>query len=83
MSPGPEFGRGSVNSVIALYYYANVARQMFFEPNPDGDTTPVKVPSALAIALGVTAIATIVFGFLPGTVGHFGDAATDLLAITH
>ena len=45
----------AVNSVIALYYYANIARQMLFEPDPDGDTTPVKVPSALAIALGVTA----------------------------
>lgn len=71
----------AVNSVIALYYYANIAKQMFFEPNPDGDTTAIKVPSALVIALGVTAVATVLFGFFPGTVGHFGDAATDLLAV--
>ncbi len=71
----------AVNSVIALYYYANIAKYMFFEPVPDGDVTPIKVPSALVIALGVTAIATLVFGFLPGTVGHFGDVATDLLAV--
>lgn len=71
----------AVNSVIALYYYAGIAREMFFEPVPDGDTTPVKVPSALVIALGVTVIATLVFGVLPGTVGHFGDVATDLLAV--
>ena len=71
----------AVNSVIALYYYANIAKTMFFDPNPDGDATPIRVPSALVIALGVTAIVTLVFGFLPGTVGHFGDAATDLLAV--
>ncbi len=71
----------AVNSVIALYYYAGIARQMFFEPVPDGDTTSIKIPSALAIALGVTVVATLVFGFLPGTVGHFGDVATDLLAV--
>ena len=35
---------GAVNSVIALYYYANVAREMWMEPVPDGDTTPIVVP---------------------------------------
>ena len=27
-----------VNSVIALFYYANVAREMWMSPVPDGDT---------------------------------------------
>src|SRR3546814_7032766 len=34
----------AVNSVIALYYYANVARMMWMNPVPDGDRTPVRVP---------------------------------------
>jgi NADH-quinone oxidoreductase subunit N len=70
----------AVNSVIALFYYAGVARVMLFEPPPDGDRTPVKVPSAITLALGVTIIATVAFGFFPGLVGHFGDVATDLAA---
>ena len=43
---------GAVNSVIALFYYANVAREMFMNPAPDGDTTPVRVPQSLVAALG-------------------------------
>ena len=31
---------GAVNSVIALFYYANVAREMLMNPVPDGDATP-------------------------------------------
>ena len=71
----------AVNSVIALYYYANVAREMWFQDVPDGDRTPIRVPGALTIAMGVTVAATFVFGVLPGTVGRFGDVATDLLAV--
>ncbi len=33
-----------VNSVIALYYYANVAREMWMRPVPDGDRTPIRIP---------------------------------------
>ncbi|WCO66706.1 NADH-quinone oxidoreductase subunit N [Iamia majanohamensis] len=71
----------AVNSVIALFYYANVARQMWFEDAPDGDLTPIRIPASLTLVMGVAVVGVIVFGFAPGTVGHFGDAATDLLAI--
>jgi NADH-quinone oxidoreductase subunit N len=71
----------AVNSVIALYYYAGVARVMLFEAPPDGDRTPIRVPAAITTALGVTLIATVAFGFFPGLVGHFGDVATDLAAV--
>jgi NADH-quinone oxidoreductase subunit N len=71
----------AVNSVIALYYYANVAKEMWFTPVPDGDRTPIRIPGAISIALGVTVVGTLVFGFFPGTVGHFGEVATDLLAV--
>jgi NADH-quinone oxidoreductase subunit N len=64
---------GGINSVIALYYYANVARQMWMMPVPDGDTTPIPVPSPLLAALVLTTIAVIVMGVLPGVVLHFGN----------
>ena len=40
--------------------------------------TPGRIPmtGALAAALAITAIATVVFGVLPGLVSHFGDVAT-------
>lgn len=63
----------AVNSVIALYYYANVARQMFMNPVPDGDTTPIRVPFALVAAVGITVVVTVVLGVFPGMVTHFSD----------
>ena len=59
---------GGVNSVISLYYYANVAREMWFRPVPDGDVTPIRIPSALGVALGLTAVAVLVVGIVPSTV---------------
>jgi NADH-quinone oxidoreductase subunit N len=72
----------AVNSVIALFYYASVAREMWMKPVPDGDLTPVRVPPALAASLVLTAAATIVFGFLPGLVGDLARTSIfqDVLA---
>jgi hypothetical protein len=50
-------------------------REMWMRPVPDGDTTPVVVPSALMVALGLTTFATLLLGILPGLVLHFGDLA--------
>lgn len=66
----------AVNSVVALFYYAAVAKEMWFNPVPDGDTTPVRVPSSLVAALGLCTIATLAMGVYPTVVTHFGDLAT-------
>ncbi|HEX4905741.1 MAG TPA: NADH-quinone oxidoreductase subunit N [Acidimicrobiales bacterium] len=66
----------AVNSVIALFYYANVAKEAWMAPVPDDDRTPVRIPPALAAALGLTVIGTLVVGVLPQVVGRFGDLAT-------
>ncbi|HET6835159.1 MAG TPA: NADH-quinone oxidoreductase subunit N [Acidimicrobiales bacterium] len=52
----------AVNSVIALAYYANIAKEMWMNPAPDGDKTPVRVPVSLTAALAITAVFTLVFG---------------------
>ena len=70
----------AVNSVVALFYYAGVARQMWFEDAPEGETTPIKVPVSLTAALGIAALGTLVFGILPGLVTHFGDVADLVVA---
>ncbi len=66
---------GAVNSVIAFGYYGNIMREVWMRPVPDGDTTRIVTPSSLQIALGITAVATLVFGILPGIVLRFGEMA--------
>jgi NADH-quinone oxidoreductase subunit N len=65
----------AVNSVIALAYYANVAKEMWMNPAPDGDHTPVRVPVSLAAALAITAALTLAFG-VTSWATELGDAAT-------
>jgi NADH-quinone oxidoreductase subunit N len=66
-----------VNSVIALFYYLRVVRYMFFEDAPEGaDTSPLRVPASLLIAVGLTVVVTLVYGVFPGLVTHFTDTVT-------
>ncbi|WP_420639292.1 NADH-quinone oxidoreductase subunit N [Candidatus Poriferisocius sp.] len=70
----------AVNSVIALFYYAKVARMMWFESAPaDADTSTVRVPPSLVSALGLTAAATLLFGIYPPAITHFTEGT--LLAL--
>ena len=65
----------AVNSVIALFYYAAIARRMWVEDAPDGDLTPVRVPPSLVAALGLTVVGTLAFGAFPGLVTHFTEVS--------
>jgi NADH-quinone oxidoreductase subunit N len=69
----------AVNSVIALGYYANVAKEMWMNPAPDGDETPVRVPVSLSAALGITAVLTLAFGVTQWAT-ELGDVATVVAA---
>jgi NADH-quinone oxidoreductase subunit N len=66
----------AVNSVIALFYYASIAKEMWMSPVPDGDRTPILVPTPLTTALGITAAVVIVIGIYPQAFAHFGDLAS-------
>lgn len=63
-----------VNSVIALFYYARVAKVMWMDPPRDGDRSPVRVPPAIRSLLALTAVATLAVGIYPGLVTHFSDS---------
>ncbi|TML17461.1 MAG: NADH-quinone oxidoreductase subunit N [Actinobacteria bacterium] len=63
----------AVNSVIALFYYAAIARRMWADDVPDGDRTPVRIPPSLLAALGITAVVTLIFGVFPQMVGHLTE----------
>ena len=65
----------AVNSVIALAYYANVAKEMWMNPTLDGDTARVRVPVSLSAALVITASLTLAFGVTQWAT-ELGDMAT-------
>ncbi len=69
----------AVNSVIALYYYANIAKEMWMRPVPDGDRTAIRIPFSLRAALVLSVGFTILFG-VSNLATRFGDLATFLPA---
>jgi NADH-quinone oxidoreductase subunit N len=66
----------AVNSVIAAFYYLNVAREMWIMPVPDEDRTPIRVPAALGAALGLTVVVVMVIGVFPNIFADLGDVAS-------
>ena len=63
----------AVNSVIALYYYARVAKVMWMDPVVDGDESPVPVPPSLRAATVICVVATLVFGVYPRVFDEVGN----------
>jgi NADH-quinone oxidoreductase subunit N len=63
----------AVNAVVAIFYYAGVAVEMWMKPVPDGDRTPVRVPPALNVALVLTAVVVLVVGVYPNVLVRFGE----------
>jgi NADH-quinone oxidoreductase subunit N len=70
----------AVNSVIALAYYANIAKEMWMNPTPGGDKTPVRVPVSLTAALVITAGFTLLFGITQWAT-ELGDMASFVASI--
>jgi len=66
---------GAVNSVIAFGYYGNVMREIWMRPARFGDTSAVRTPSSIGVALAITSVVTVVLGVLPTTVLRFADLA--------
>jgi NADH-quinone oxidoreductase subunit N len=71
----------ALNTVIAAYYYLNVAKTMWFDPVPDGDSTPVKIPVGLTGAIALAVVATLVLGIFPGLVADISNFAPGIEAL--
>ena len=54
----------AILTVVALFYYLLVAKQMYIDP--PARPTPVPVPAALALVLAVSAAAVVLLGLYPG-----------------
>ena len=64
---------GVVNSVIALFYYAAVSKEMWMNPAPDGDVSPIRIPGPLLITVGAATALVVLIGIFPSIVLHFSD----------
>ncbi|MEL6982426.1 MAG: NADH-quinone oxidoreductase subunit N [Actinomycetota bacterium] len=70
----------AVNSVIAAFYYLNVAKQMCFLPAPNGDNSPMRIPPTLTAAIAITLIFTMVsgLGLLVPEITNFSELASSV-----
>lgn len=70
----------AVNTVIGLYYYLKVTASLFAAPGHGRADPQTRIPvprteRPLAVAIGLTTIATVVLGFAPQLVLRLGDLA--------
>lgn len=68
---------GLLTSVIALYYYANIIKQMFFSKEQRA-TSAVKFDVPLYLTLVLTVIGTIAFGIFPEPLIRFATEAVSI-----
>jgi NADH-quinone oxidoreductase subunit N len=73
-------GVAIVNSAIAVFYYLNVVRYMFFTPAPDG-ATPVRIPAGIRWVLAVSLVMTLLIGLYPQPFVQLAQASQALLAL--
>jgi NADH-quinone oxidoreductase subunit N len=67
---------GAVNTAVAFGYYGSLMREIWMRPAPAEGVPAAPTPPSLSLALGLTAVATLVVGVLPGTVLRLADLAT-------
>jgi NADH-quinone oxidoreductase subunit N len=66
----------ALGSVVALFYYAGVARKMWFhDPAPEAAAGPKAIPAALTVAIGLCVTVTVVVGVYPQIVARIGELA--------
>lgn len=68
----------AVNSVIAFFYYAGVARRIWFEEPAAELAGPARVPLALTTAMSMTAAIVLVIGVYPQLFARIGEFAVPL-----
>lgn len=68
----------AVMSVVAFFYYAAVARRMWFDdprPEYEADARRGTVPAALTVAIGLTVAIVLVIGVYPQFFARIGELA--------
>lgn len=65
----------AVNSVIAFFYYAAVARQMWFREPATDQRPAMNVPIALGVAISLCAALVVIVGVYPQLFARVGELA--------
>lgn len=69
----------AVNTVIALFYYAAVAKQMFSEPT--AATGEFRPPVLARTVIAIAAVVVLIIGVLPDLFGQLASGAATFLAL--
>jgi len=54
-----------LTSVVSLYYYLNVVRQMYFQTTSENESVAISITPALKTALIISVIGVLLFGIFP------------------
>jgi NADH-quinone oxidoreductase subunit N len=71
---------GAINSVISLYYYVRVLRNIFLR-DPEGNTEPLVFPKPQLTLLVILMIPTILFGLYFTPIVNFANASLSMFGI--
>jgi NADH-quinone oxidoreductase subunit N len=71
---------GALNTVISLYYYVRVIRNMFLR-DPEGSTTPIVFSNPQLTILLILLIPTLVFGLYYTPIVEFANASVAMFGL--
>jgi NADH-quinone oxidoreductase subunit N len=66
---------GLVASAIGIYYYLKVIVAMYMKSSETGEEVSISVPLIVRVVVAILAVATVLFGILPGSVLKFAGEA--------
>jgi NADH-quinone oxidoreductase subunit N len=72
---------GIANSVISVFYYYGVMRQMFLAPPPEGEGKPLQVSPALTFTIAFTTVMTFAIALYPQPFIDLATQSVQLLAL--
>jgi NADH-quinone oxidoreductase subunit N len=71
---------GGLNSVVSLYYYVRVVRNIFLR-DPEGSAEPIQVPVPQVVVLFLLLIPTLLFGLYFGPIVELANASVSMYGL--
>ncbi len=71
---------GALMTVVALFYYLNIARKMYIDEGDSGVKTGMRIPASLLLSIGICVIFVVLLGFFPQGVVLFSKKALSSFA---
>jgi NADH-quinone oxidoreductase subunit N len=71
---------GAINSVVSLYYYVRVLRNMFLR-DPEGSTEPIALSKPQLVLLMLLVVPTLLFGLYFTPIVDFANASVAMVGI--